>query len=34
MEIVIAIFLGAFLVAIGLLGYIRISKDFKDGDKK
>ena len=34
MEIIIAIFLGAFLVAIGLLGYIRISKDFKDGDKK
>ena len=34
MEIVIAVFLGAFLVAIGLLGYIRISKDFKDGDKK
>lgn len=35
MEWVIAIFLGAFLIAIGILAYYRISKDFKkDGDRK
>ena len=33
MEIIIAIFLGVFLAAIGIIGYIRISKDFKGGDK-
>lgn len=31
MEIIIAIFLGAFLTAIGIAGYVRISKDF-DGE--
>ena len=34
MEIVIAIFLGAFLALIGIIGYARISKDFKDGGKR
>ena len=33
MEVIIAIFLGAFLSAIGVVGYIRICKDFKE-DKK
>lgn len=30
MELAIAIFLGAFLSAIGVIGYCRISKDFKE----
>lgn len=34
MEVIIAIFLGAFLSAIGVVGYIRISQDFKKGEKK
>lgn len=34
MEIAIAVFLGAFLAVIGVIGYIRISKDYKDGGKK
>ena len=33
MELAIAIFLGAFLSAIGVVGYYRISKDFKEKDK-
>lgn len=33
MEIAIAVFLGAFLASIGVLCYVRVSKDFKDGDK-
>ena len=33
MEIIIAIFLGAFLTAIGVAGYIRISKDFEQEAK-
>jgi len=31
MEILISFFLGAFLMTIGILSYIRISKDFKEG---
>ena len=34
MEMGIAIFLGAFLVAMGALSYYRIDKDFKEGNKK
>ena len=34
MEMGIAFFLGAFLIGIGVLAYCRISKDFKEGDKK
>lgn len=34
MELGIAIFLGAFLVAIGGLAFYRIDKDFKEGNKK
>lgn len=34
MEVIIAIFLGAFLSAIGVVGYIRINQDFKKGEKK
>ncbi len=35
MEWAIAIFLGVFLIAIGIIAYCRISKDFKkDGDRK
>ncbi len=34
MEIIIAIFLGAFLSAIGVVGYIRICKDFNKEGKK
>lgn len=35
MEWIIAVFLGAFLTAIGIIAYCRISKDFKkDGEKK
>lgn len=30
MEIIIAVFLGAFLFGIGILSYIRISKDFEE----
>lgn len=33
MEIIISIFLGAFLISIGIVGYCRISKDFKEGDQ-
>ncbi len=33
METAIAIFLGAFLTAIGAVGYYRISKDYKEEDK-
>lgn len=32
MEIIIAIFLGAFLVGLGVLSYYRITKDYK-GEK-
>ena len=34
MELGIAIFLGAFLVAIGGVALYRIDKDFKEGNKK
>ncbi len=35
METIIAIFLGAFLTAIGILGYVRISKDYEEeGENK
>ncbi len=34
MEIGIAIFLGTFLALIGVIGYVRISKDFKGGGKR
>lgn len=34
MEIIIAIFLGAFLSAIGVIGYIRICKDFKKEEER
>lgn len=33
METAIAIFLGAFLIAVGAAGYWRISKDFKENDR-
>lgn len=33
METLIAIFLGAFLVGIGILSYIRICKDFEEVQK-
>ena len=33
METIIAVFLGAFLVGIGILSYIRIRKDFEEVDK-
>ena len=33
METIIAIFLGAFLTAIGAVGYIRICKDYKEEQK-
>lgn len=34
METIIAIFLGAFLTAIGVIGYVRISKDFEEEAQK
>lgn len=34
MEFVISIFLGAYLLTIGIFCYVRISKDFKGGSKK
>lgn len=34
MELGIAIFLGAFLVAIGGVAFYRIDKDFKERNKK
>ena len=34
MELVIALFLGAFLIAIGAMSYIRISRDYKGGRRK
>lgn len=34
MEIGIAVFLGLFLTVTGGITYLRISKDFKGGDKK
>ena len=34
METIIAIFLGAFLTTIGIVGYIRISKDFEMEEMK
>ena len=34
MEMGIAIFLGAFLIGIGVLAYCRIRQDFKEGNKK
>ncbi len=33
MELGIAIFLGIFLISIGVLAYFRISKDFKEDNK-
>ena len=33
MEYVISVFLGAYLVAIGIISLIRINKDYKDGEK-
>ena len=34
MEVAISIFLGTFLGIIGILAYLRICKDFKNGGKK
>ena len=34
METIIAMFLGAFLTAIGVVGYYRISKDFEEAQSK
>lgn len=34
METLIAILLGAFLALIGVICYVRVSKDFKEGEKK
>ncbi len=34
MELAIAIFLGIFLIAIGVMSYIRISRDYKGGHRK
>lgn len=34
METIIAVFLGFFLVCIGILSYIRISKDFEEEQKQ
>lgn len=34
MEIAISVFLGGFLVVIGIISYIRINKDFSEGDNK
>ncbi len=34
MEYAICIFLGAYLIAIGIISYLRISKDYKGGNKK
>ena len=34
MESIIAIFLGFFLTAVGIIGYVRISKDFEEEKKK
>ena len=34
METIIAIFLGVFLAVIGVVGYIRISKDFKEDESR
>ena len=34
MELVIALFLGAFLIVIGAMSYIRISRDYKGGRRK
>ena len=34
MELAISIFLGIFLITIGAMSYIRISKDYKGGRKK
>ncbi len=33
MEAIIAVFLGTFLTVIGIIGYVRISKDFEEEDK-
>lgn len=34
MEIVIAIFLGTFLIILGILSYKRVSKDYEEAQKK
>ena len=34
MEVAIAIFLGAYLIAIGVISWIRISKDYKGGKEQ
>ena len=34
METIIAIFLGTFLTAIGIIGYVRICKDFEEDKNK
>lgn len=34
MEIIITCFLGAYLLAIGIISFIRVSKDFKGGKKQ
>lgn len=34
MELAISIFLGVFLIAIGVMSYVRISNDYKRGHKK
>lgn len=33
MEIIISVFLGIFLTAIGIVGYVRISKDYEEERK-
>ncbi len=33
MEFAIAVFLGVFLISIGIISYWRICKDFKNGGK-
>ena len=33
MELIIAIFLGLFLILIGVISYWRICKDFKNGGR-
>lgn len=34
MEVLIAVFLGAYLVGIGIISYIRIRKDFEEVQKQ
>lgn len=34
MEVVIAVFLGAFIIACGMISYVRINKDFSQTEDK